>query len=508
MKIFDSKHLLKIDWFSPNITLYFNKKLKHSSIFSGLLSIVQLLVIITLIVYYTQVILTHKKGIFFYYKRFEQNPGIFELNPINFNHNLTINGNGLYDPKAITVIGIEETPSKLPNNLYSHNHWIYSLCPNSEEKNLLCLYKFYSAKENKMYFANEENFIFPSITSGILNDDVVPYTIIFKKCGGEEVCHSNEETSRQLDEMKSLKISFSNKYIELQNYKNPFVNQNVKINIVLSKNLSSVTNLIFNPVLVKTNGIINYQSNKEKKGYTFSRLEKEKELQIQQKEDFINIICLKLENRLTIYERNYLSIPVALSYIVGIGKVTWIILFLLNYFANKFFVYNDFGNLYQKNYFRCFKNASSIMAMQNCESVKSNYAFQGIMKKEKLKSDISLFSFNKASEYSFKNLFLHYTRCKKNIFIKNLIKFRCKILDEENLIKYYLTFINNDNLNCFIPERVRSFKSGNRTITQSFFEGDIKKTCNEKIEQNNCSNNELLRKQNFIKEIISEIKES
>ena len=70
----------KVDFLSPKITFYYKGALSHSSIFSGIISIISILLIILLALHFSLDIIKRKNPKAFYFNSFIDDAGIFPLN--------------------------------------------------------------------------------------------------------------------------------------------------------------------------------------------------------------------------------------------------------------------------------------------------------------------------------------------------------------------------------------------------------------------------------------------
>ena len=72
--------LKKCDLLSPPITLYFKRQPIHSSIFSGILTIISYTIIFSFIIYYAILYIYKLNPTIYYYTKFTEDAGIFPLN--------------------------------------------------------------------------------------------------------------------------------------------------------------------------------------------------------------------------------------------------------------------------------------------------------------------------------------------------------------------------------------------------------------------------------------------
>ena len=75
-----------LDYLSPYVTFYYKGNLSHSSIFSGILSIISITFIIVLAVYYILDIIKKTSPNTFYFNNFIEDAGAFHLNQTSLFH--------------------------------------------------------------------------------------------------------------------------------------------------------------------------------------------------------------------------------------------------------------------------------------------------------------------------------------------------------------------------------------------------------------------------------------
>ena len=103
----------QLDYLSPTVTFYHKGFLSHSSILSGILSIISMALILAVAIYFSLDIIQRKNPTSFYFNRFVDNAGIFPLNSSSFFHFISISSdlgdlrNQGVDFKSFRIIGIE-----------------------------------------------------------------------------------------------------------------------------------------------------------------------------------------------------------------------------------------------------------------------------------------------------------------------------------------------------------------------------------------------------------------
>ena len=125
-----------LDFLSPPITFYHQGLLYHSSIVSGILSIISIILIIICTIYYSVELIKKKNPKTSSYYTFIEDSGIYPLNASSLFHFITLSSennnfksNGI-DFSSFRIIGVE-VYFKLylsDYNISHFNHWVYGKC--------------------------------------------------------------------------------------------------------------------------------------------------------------------------------------------------------------------------------------------------------------------------------------------------------------------------------------------------------------------------------------------
>ncbi len=132
--------LKRFDYISPRITLFFKGDKKHSSIFSGILTIIIYITILIFSIYYFLNFINKENPTAFFINRYIEDAGVFPLNASSLFHYIQLKSTVNKQIKTINfdiirIIGIEHITI---NNYYSTNllitpHWLYGLCNNDTD---------------------------------------------------------------------------------------------------------------------------------------------------------------------------------------------------------------------------------------------------------------------------------------------------------------------------------------------------------------------------------------
>ena len=358
-----------IDFLSPPITFYYHGSLSHTSIISGILSIISIAIIITLAVYSSLGLIKRQGLNAFYFNSFVEDAGIFPLNASSLFHFISmatlskeymLNG---FDFTNFRIVGYETYfETYFENNLNTYDHWIYGLCNNESDSEGIsyltnydffeksaCIRYYFSFEDQKYYNTGDKNFRWPRIAHGTMNDNIKLYSIVIGKCSEDTLnlilgegyhCKSNSEIDELLNNNIIItNFYFINNYINVLNYENPNTKFFYRIENGINKNQYSINNLNFNPAKIKTHKGLFFDNIVEEDSYVFDRNDEFV------KEDFGKRVYVGysfwLKNTMNFYERTYKKIQDILSFIGGINQVIIIIAFYINSLYNNYIVLSD-----------------------------------------------------------------------------------------------------------------------------------------------------------------------
>ena len=170
------KFFRKIDKISPSITLCYKGELSHSSIFSGILSLICYIFMVCCGFYYLHKFFLKKNPTAYFFNRHVDDAGNFPLNSSSMFNFIQILKSGDVvdiDFDSIRLIGIEVDIDNYVayNVLTNYNHWIYGKCNNNTDvkgiKHVIksedyfksaCIRKYYNKSIGKYYETNNINF--------------------------------------------------------------------------------------------------------------------------------------------------------------------------------------------------------------------------------------------------------------------------------------------------------------------------------------------------------------
>ena len=357
------KLLKKIDFLSPDITLYHKGDHSHSSWMSGIISLIQIIIVIFCGVYYSLDLIYHREPMAYYYNRFIEDAGFYPINSSSFFHFLSISTEKDsiieydFDFLSFRVIGLDAYyMDYLDNkNLTNFDHWLYGKCDNLLEKNginsiissslrnfqnsknFACIKKFYDSKARKYYLIGENNFRWPNISYGLANPKRTYYSILIEGCSQDTLdeisidiknkCKDKEQRYNLFDGHHAFHFNFINHDVDVLNYKEPNKKYINSVETAIDKDNYSTNHINLDPILITTHDGIAFDKSKDEMSYTFERNDV-----FTYNEPDSNIYCiynLWLKNRMQCFERIYKKIQDVISDIGGVAQgITYVAVFL------------------------------------------------------------------------------------------------------------------------------------------------------------------------------------
>ena len=366
----------KCDFISPTITLYFKGSSSHVSIYSGILSIITIIIIIIATIYYLLEFIRRNSPKAYFFTRYVEDAGTFPLNSTQMFHFIQLtdpvsNQKIPLDFKAFRIIGFDDVyADDYMNNaeiVKTKDHWIYGNCNNDSDTNGIsylithkyyeqsaCIRKYYDASKQKYFNTEEEGFKWPVIKKGCSNTERTYYGIIMQRCdkAGEFIkkqgpdCKSSTEIDKII-ENASLGFQVIDYYEDMLNYERPFIKYFYELATGILDNHYNVQNLNFNPASMLTHNGIFFDNEVKEDAYFYTQNEKqtliEKDLNLDGRSTNGCLIAIYfwMQNTLQHYERHYDRIQDALSYIGGISSIVLKVVSVLNLLIHNYIVILD-----------------------------------------------------------------------------------------------------------------------------------------------------------------------
>ena len=470
----------KFDIISPTISIYHKGSLMHSSIFSGIISIISVLFIFIIALYYSFDMIRKTNPKIYNIQSYIEDVPIFKVNYTSFFHFINIvtvgptPGVDGIDFTKFRIIGSKAYYSVyLHGNIKELNHWIYGPCNNSSDlgeiaklitydffQKCACIKKYYDHNAGKYYDIGNPNFKWPEIGHGSSNDENMMYNIYLQNCnennigeiiGNDSQCKNITEINKYFQNSKGQKIFhlyFLDHYINNSDYRNPIKPFFSRIESPFESGLFSVHSMKFNPSLIKTDYGIILKKTKEELSYAFDRNEeyiKDKGVN----DDIYVSYSLLFKNVMIESERNYKKIQDIISEIGGFYKFAQLFAFYLNYFYHSYIVLSDtqilLNNLIQiekdninsqNNIFQKLKNSKDIEDINEKQKEKDKIEISSTSRNNNSKTNKSKSIINPGNENNstFNSSSMKIKQMNYNI---DRNKIKSLILTNENTLKTY-----------------------------------------------------------------------
>ena len=360
----------KLDYLSPNVTFYYKGYLSHTSIISGIISIISILIMTIQIGYYCLYIIQRKGLNAFYFNSFLEDVGTFPFNASSLFHFISLGELG----QNYWNVGVNFTKYRIigfetysiyyldDKNLSKYNHWLYGLCNNNSDtegigylinykyfEQSACIRKYFDSKDQKYYDTDHPNFRWPIIGHGIFSKNNIFYNIIVESCkedtlnlilGDGYTCINDP-----LIELNTVYFYFINHYIDLLNYKTPNTKFLFRVETGIHKDEFYINNLNFIPTMIETHNGLIFDHIEEERTFMYERNDVARQMKFKNEEDLFISYYFWIKNTMNYYQRNYKRIQDVISSIGGFNQVVIFISIYINSFYNNYIVLNDTESL-------------------------------------------------------------------------------------------------------------------------------------------------------------------
>ena len=346
-------NIQNLDFLSPEITLFFKGRYKHSSILSGVITILSYSVILAFIIICTLDFIDRSNPTIYFFNRYVEDTGAFPLNESSLFHYINLiaasrNKTTIYDFNSVRIFGIIRTlDSYIQKYEYSeNNHWEYDLCNYDEDitykkikdlidKNIFsqsaCIKKYYNSKEKRYFNKGESGFEWPTLEHGLSHPNRTFYGIIVETCQNNSLknnCNSVEDIELFFKRY-GISLNFIDHYADALNYKEPFTYffNSITSSLTISSSIS-LNHLNFNPNKIRTHNGIFIDNLVEEISYSF--IQNEKVTVSKQGKNAVSAFYFWMQNNMIINERYYKKFQEVLSNIGGLGSFILLIGFFIN----------------------------------------------------------------------------------------------------------------------------------------------------------------------------------
>ena len=370
--------LKQIDFLSPDITLFYKGSLHHSSIISGILTIVTCILIVLCSLCYVKCILNRKleSPNISTYNRFAEDAGEFPINSSSFFHFVSIVKDYHY-PKCegfdFTYFNLIGLDTYIPdydtdNDLTKYNHWLYGLCNNESDTQGIsylitqpffnysaCIKKYYNSSEKEYYDIGHPNFKWPKMAHGTFNPNKEFYSLVLTRCdqdlinrvlGPEYKCRNDTEFEDILKHGGTIHFNFIDQYFDILEYENPIKKYFYRIENTLDKDNYSINHLNFNPATIITHNGFFFDRIQDELSYMYER--NDVMIKLNKNNNIFMGYSLWMNNRMNYFERTYRRIQDVLSEVGGVAQTITAIVIVINNFINKYIIILDTESLLTK----------------------------------------------------------------------------------------------------------------------------------------------------------------
>ena len=380
--------LKNIDYLSPEITLYFYRNRRHSTIFGAILTILLCLLSVSYIIYLILNICNHNIEIFMFYRRyisdipcyyFNNTKGIFHYFQI-YDTNSKVYGK--YDPKYTRIImsRLYKSYQESKDNLYENEHWVYDLCrPGIDNKNIddmafneekynsfgnsACL-RFYYNNISHTYFEidDKKNFKSPYLIHGTGNSKNLYLETVVEKCENSSItsqifgsCGSQEEIDNYLGKYDGIYFQIVENRVDVENYKRPIYQHIYTVGASLNLDSVSVNNINLSPFEIEIKKGVVVPITRKMLTYSFEE-NRRATWESKSNKKILSIFDYWIQNSGQIIKGSYRTLYDVLPNIGGFIQLFYFIFYFIN------FIYNQYSILVDSN--------QTIFRMTNIEDPK------------------------------------------------------------------------------------------------------------------------------------------
>jgi len=364
----------KIDFISPEITLFYKGSLSHSSIISGVISFISCAIIICISFYCFLGIFDRERDCpkIANNNQYIEDAGIFPLNSSYLFHFISYVEDGnepnyeFFDFTSFNLIGFENYGQNMEsgNDITKYNHWLYGLCSKENDikgienlvtqhffANSACIRKYFDSSTQNYYEIGDKNFRWPTLEHGTFNPKNKIYSLIVYKCdqnilnnifGKGHKCKNNEEIEKVINKRGLIHFNFIDHYVDILKFEEPIKKYFYRIENTIDIDNYSINNINFNPILIKT-----------QKGAIFDKYEYKTSYSYERNDVFIKLAkgniymqySLWLNNRVNFYERIYKKLSESLTTMGGTANSIILIASFINKIINQFTVLKDIQSI-------------------------------------------------------------------------------------------------------------------------------------------------------------------
>ena len=363
----------KLDCLSPNISLFYFGRKRHSTLFGAILTILLFLLSIAYIIYLIMIISSHKISSFMsnrsyltdtghYY--FNDSTGIFHYFQV---YNIKNKTYGEFNPKYLRIImsKLYKTYQNNQEELNENEHWVFDSCRQGvDNKNIdksifinngifiggACLRYYYI---NNTYYSIEdkENFKYPYLIKGPGNKENFNLETVVEKCDNLSFttdilgkCGDKDEMDKYLGKYNGINMNLLDRQVNPSNHSKPIFQYLLEIGDSLDTNKVPLNKINLIPLELEIQKGVLFQKNERIASYSFDTNTREI-WEDKDNEKILSIFEYHLQNSSQVIKGIYYNFLDVLPNIGGFIHLLYFIFYFLNYLINKYVTILDFNHI-------------------------------------------------------------------------------------------------------------------------------------------------------------------
>ena len=480
--------LSNFDFVSPEITLFYEGKSSHSSLASGIISVILIILIVIFTTYVSSDFLFRQNPSAYFYSRYIDDIKEHKFNSKGLFHFIYFNNGDDFNipinTSIFSIVGVDLTHFPTDNNESNYDHYIYEACDSTDAgdlydiikednnvsiyfSNAFCIKKFYNSSSKEIINNDDKNFVYPKLQHGTAKTNNLRYGVYIQKCQNilTKKCYEslNDEYFINLFNNNSFgySISFIEHYIDVDNYNNPIKTSFQRISNTFNKNTYTANHLNYRPINLKTNNGIFFDKVSEKDTFNYYLNEK---LTLDSNFSVFGSFNFWIQNQLDSYNRTYKKIWDIAGDVDGVIEILMLLIKFIN-----LVIFNDFQTIHDFNE-EIEKKVEKSKTEQNLNfNIKKQLSRNNSINQfldTPTKNILNLNNNNKNKNKTFKRsnskisicnnnyqtkieksyqevkwsdlIFNVKLKCNENKYIKYLVEQRERIISEEMMLKNYL----------------------------------------------------------------------
>ena len=279
-----------VDFLRPKMNLRHRGALFEYTIFSGIVSLVSIVLIVASVIYFARPLIWRQKPTTNIYEAFSKDNYTFPINSSFYTHFITFSDLNFQTTNELDFTYLRIIGGRFGLNAYEflneresevEEYWIYGKCDQSDFVNIsdpyvlalyndsACIKKYYNVEENKYYDKNDINFRWPVLLSqdnSSIGLEKNQFNILIEKCHQKTLdlllgqgyrCKNDSEIYDYIEKGRRVFFSFLNYDVDLYNYKNPNSSYWITMENRLYNDYMTVIKTTNSPLMIKTNkGVI------------------------------------------------------------------------------------------------------------------------------------------------------------------------------------------------------------------------------------------------------------